>query len=167
PAELQERLTDGEHVAVEQHDFGRVSLVGTAEDHRILLATDEPTRIPVPAIAHRHARIVLLDAADDLAIQLVDQRLRRLQHRLGVSSLGPQMRQHPRVAARVVAQPVEGVFSGAEGGRYPMHQRCGIRGSWHPPYIARPGTDGKSAALQSYPECSGRPFSVSLLGSSA
>jgi hypothetical protein len=163
-AELKKLLTDGEHVAVEQDEFGRVGLVRPAEDRRVLLAAAESTRIPVPAIAHRHARIVLLDAANDLAIQLVDQRLRWLQHRFGVGSLGPQMLQHLRIAARVVAQPVEGVFAGAEGGRYPMHERCRIRRSWHLLYIARAGLDGKSAAPQT---CAGKPFSVWLLGSSA
>src|SRR6185436_14009153 len=169
-AELKERLADGERVAVEQYGFGRARLVRPANDQLILLAADEATRIPIAAVAHRHARVVFLDATDDLAIQNIDQRLSGPQDCVRISGLGAQMRQDLWVAARVVAEPVESVLADAERRRNPVRERGGLRGTgdagiryrgWHGPYIARTGLTVNPHP----PAVPGQGFSVSLLGS--
>ena len=130
-AELEERLPDGERIAVEDHRFRRPRLVRPAQDQRILPAAHEAAGVPVAAIAHRHARVVLLDAADDFSVQPFDQRLHRRQHCLGIGRLGLQIGKHLRVAARVVAQPVEGILPDAMRRRYTVHEHRGARGLGH------------------------------------
>jgi hypothetical protein len=146
-AELKKRLPRRERVAIEQHHFlppflasRRVPVqreragVGTRQpphDHRILAPGNKPPAIPIPAVAHRHRRIILLDAADDLAIQPLDQRLHRTQNFFGIGCLGPQMTQHLRVAARVVAQPIERVLPYPVGRGHTVHAHGGRRGMRH------------------------------------
>jgi len=60
----------------------------------------------VAALAVRNGAVVLLDAADDLLVQLVLQRLQRRHHRIDVGVLGVEVRQHLGILAVVVAQPV-------------------------------------------------------------
>jgi hypothetical protein len=149
-AELKKRLPDGERIAIQQHDFARLRRVRPTHDQRVLPAAHEAGRIPVTPIAHRHAGIVLLDAGDDLPVQLIDQRLRGRQYCLCVSRLGPQMRKDLRVGAGVVAQPVEGVLPDTVRRRHTVHEGGRSRGVrygrlGHEPYIARAGPNGKSA----------------------
>ncbi len=61
-------------------------------------------------------------------VQAVDQRLRGREHCLGIGRLGAQVGQHLRVAARVVAQPVERVLPHAVRRRHTVHAHGGLRG---------------------------------------
>ncbi len=62
--------------------------IATARLHRIVLARFEAAVIPPTALAIGDAGIVLLDAADDLLVQLVLQRLQRRHHLVGIGVLG-------------------------------------------------------------------------------
>jgi hypothetical protein len=74
--------------------------------------------MPPAAFAVRHRGVVLLDARDDLFVQLVLHRLQRPQQGVRVRVLRLQVAQHVRVLALVVAQPVVLVLALAPCGAF-------------------------------------------------
>jgi hypothetical protein len=105
-ADAEVVLALGHRVDVEQHFLGAVHAALAARVDRIILAGLEARVVPVAALAVRHRTVVLLDAADDLLVQLVLQRLQRRHPRVDVGVLGVEVSQHLRILAGVVAQPV-------------------------------------------------------------
>ena len=102
--ELIERVTAGELVAVE-HDL--LGVVAVAPHHdRLLLAGLELHVREVAVLEHRDARVVLLDVRAHLGEQLVLELRDRREPRRRVRVLGREVREHRRILARVVAQPV-------------------------------------------------------------
>ena len=112
---LERAVTRGERVAVEQDRFRGAGLVRAPDHDGIFLPGQVAHGVPVAAITHRHGRVVLLDARDDFPVQLLDQRLHRRQHRVGVFVFGAQIAEDLRIAARVVTQPVVRIFAVAMG----------------------------------------------------
>ena len=105
-ADAEIALALGHRVLVEQDLFRRIHRALAARVDRVVLAGLEARVIPVAAQAVRHRSVVLLDAADDFAVQALLQRLGRRQHGVGVGVLGLDVGQHFLVLARIVAQPV-------------------------------------------------------------
>ena len=91
---------------VDQDLFRRLGVARPARKDRILVAGFESAVVPEVVVAVRDAGVVLLDAPDDLAVELVLQRPHRGRHRIAISVFGPQVREHLGRGARVVAQPV-------------------------------------------------------------
>jgi hypothetical protein len=90
---------------VEHHLFGRIDGIAPSGVQRVLLACVEPPVVQVASLPVRDCRVVLLDAADDLAVYPLLERRQMRQHRALVVVLRAQVGQHVGVGAPVVAQP--------------------------------------------------------------
>ena len=104
----------GALVAVEDDLLGRIQAAALAGEDGVFLARLVARVVPVAVPALRHGRIVLLDAADDLAVELVLERAVRRHHLAEMGVLGLEVGEHVLVGALVVAQPVPGVGPRAE-----------------------------------------------------
>ncbi len=114
-ANLEEFESRGEHVDIEHHLLGRVERPGLARVDRVFLAGLEPAEVPEPAFAVGHAGVVLLDARDDLVVDLVLERRHMREHRLPVGIFRLEVPDDVGVLARIVTQPVILVDAIAKG----------------------------------------------------
>ena len=105
-ADVEEAVALGHLVGVEHELLGRIERAGLARVDRVFLAGLEARVVPVAAQAIRDGRVVLLDAADDLLVHLVLERLRVGGHCRLVGVLGLEVADDVLVGARVVAEPV-------------------------------------------------------------
>ena len=96
----------GHLVDIKEHLFGGGGIPLLAAMHGILPAADGTRVIPVAVVEDGDAGIVLLDAGDDLLVQLVLHRLQWCQQGIRIGVLRLQVTEHVRVLALVVAQPV-------------------------------------------------------------
>ncbi len=87
------RMPLREEVQVERHLLRRLQAPRLPAEDGILLARLRPRIVEVPAPAVRDGLVVLLDASEHLGVERVLQRLGRLQDRVGVGVLGPEMGQ--------------------------------------------------------------------------
>ncbi len=111
-AHLEEAVALRHPVDVEHDLLGRVQRAGLARIDRVFLAGLVARVVPVAAQAVRHGRVVLLDAPDDLAVDLFLERIGVRRHRRLVGVLGLEVADHLGIGARVVAQPVVLVGAG-------------------------------------------------------
>ncbi len=127
-ADAEIALAGSHRVDVQQDFLGGLHAALAACVDRVVLAGFEAAVVPVATLARRHAGIVLLDAADDLLVKGVFQRLQRRQQLVGIGILGLQVGQHVLVPALVVAQPVIVIVAGrAERRLDHMRMLGGIR----------------------------------------
>ena len=100
--DLKEVVSCRQRRAVE-HDLLGTVFAAFARVDRILFAFLESDVVPVILVLRRHARIVLLDAADDLVVDRIFERFVVRGHRRVVIVLRLDVAQHRRIGARVVA----------------------------------------------------------------
>ncbi len=112
-AHLVEVMRRGQCADIEHDFFRRIHAAGTARMDRIVRAGLEAGVVPVAVLAPGHAGVILLDAADDLLVDALLQRLQRRHHRIGPGVLSGQVREDRRILARVIAQPVVGILARA------------------------------------------------------
>ena len=105
-ADLEEAVALRHPVDVEHDLLGRIQRAGLARINRVFLAGLVARVVPVAAQAVRHRRVVLLDAPDDLPVDLLLERLGVRGHRRLVGVLRLEVADHLGTRARVVAQPV-------------------------------------------------------------
>ena len=104
--DIEVTLARGHGVHVQQDFLRRLHRVLATRLHRVILAGLEARVVPVAALAIGHAGVVLLDAADDLVVEDLLQRLGRGQHGIGIGVLCIEVGEHRLVLALVVTQPV-------------------------------------------------------------
>ena len=128
-----EALAGGQLVDVQQHLLGCVGPAAVPHVDRVLLARLVARGVPVAVGLVRHRGLVLLHPRLHLGEQLLLERLVARAVLLVPGVLGPQVVEHRRALARVVAQPVVVVVARAVGRFDGMrmdrgHRRAGHRG---------------------------------------
>ena len=108
-------------VGVQYDLLGRIERGFAARENRMFLAGLETDVVPVTILAVGNGGIVLFQARDDLAVDLVLQRLRTGPELRVIGVFGAEVGENGRVAALIVAQPVIGVRAGA------MRRRDAVR----------------------------------------
>ena len=132
-AEREELVAGGELVLVEDRVLVAVGPAAPAAVHRVLLALLRPAQVPPLAPLRRDRQVGLLDAGDDLLVQLLPERLGVSGHRGRVVVL--RLQQGEDLGIGPIAQPVPVVDPlvavGADGMRPPGrgrgHRRRGRR----------------------------------------
>ena len=96
-------LPFGQNVGIEQNLFGRIQAAMLAALNGIRVAFLGSRVIEIIVTLHRHRNVRLLNAAEDLSIQVLLKRLRLSRHVFGVAILRFQVRNHVGIGS--IAQP--------------------------------------------------------------
>ena len=105
-ADREEIVTLGHFGLVEEYLLKRRHAALAAGEDRVARAGLETLVIIIAVVEHRDVRIVLLDAADELSVELVLKRPQRRHIGIDIGIFGIEVADHLGIFAGVVAQPI-------------------------------------------------------------